>query len=420
MSLSIVLSSSRSPPPTDQQYSWSSSQHFNEDTYSTPPRNMKGLSGGRPAQLQLTSAASAHTCGLADCERSLDHHLHHGESRSPSYLLSPTESCPLDGHHRRSPRSSIHSECMVMTHFDEDTYSTPPRNMKGLSGGCPAQLQLTSAASAHTCGLADCERSLDHHLHHGESRSPSYLLSPTESCPLDGHHRRSLRSSIHSECMGDLVQQVDPGIQQGDLGLAGGPGSSRETWIQQGDLGPAGGPGTSRATRVQQGDLCPAGDQGVKQGDLGDPAGGPGSSRGTWVQQGDPGVQQGDPGSSRGTRVQQGDPGPAGGPGTIRGTWVQQGDLGPAGGPGPSRGTRDQQGDPGPAGGPGSSRGTRVQQGDPGLAGGPGPAGGPGDPAGRPGSSRGTWIKQGDLGPAGRPGSSRGTWDQQGDQGPAG
>ncbi|KAJ3583971.1 hypothetical protein NHX12_015468, partial [Muraenolepis orangiensis] len=31
--------------------------HFDEDTYSTPPRNMKGLSGGRPAQLQLTSAA---------------------------------------------------------------------------------------------------------------------------------------------------------------------------------------------------------------------------------------------------------------------------------------------------------------------------------------------------------------------------
>ncbi|KAJ3581556.1 hypothetical protein NHX12_016517 [Muraenolepis orangiensis] len=114
MSLSIVLSSSRSPPPTDQQYSWSSSQHFDEDTYSTPPRNMKGLSGGRQAQLQLTSAASAHTCGLADCERSLDHHLHHGESRSPSYLLSPTQSCPLDGHHRCSPRSSIHSECMVM------------------------------------------------------------------------------------------------------------------------------------------------------------------------------------------------------------------------------------------------------------------------------------------------------------------
>ncbi|XP_051247644.1 uncharacterized protein dlgap2a isoform X2 [Dicentrarchus labrax] len=75
---------------------------------------MKGLSGGRPAQLQLTSPTSAHTCGLADCDHSLDHHLHHGNSRPPSYLLSPTESCPLESHHRCSPRSSIHSECMVM------------------------------------------------------------------------------------------------------------------------------------------------------------------------------------------------------------------------------------------------------------------------------------------------------------------
>nr|XP_019940348.1 PREDICTED: disks large-associated protein 2 [Paralichthys olivaceus] len=99
---------------TDQQYSWSPSQYFDEDSYSPPPRNMKGLSGGRPAQLQLTSPTSAHTCGLAECDHSLDHHLYHGDSRSPSYLLSPTESCPLEGHHRCSPRSSIHSECMVM------------------------------------------------------------------------------------------------------------------------------------------------------------------------------------------------------------------------------------------------------------------------------------------------------------------
>uniref|UniRef100_A0A4W5QB14 DLG associated protein 2 n=1 Tax=Hucho hucho TaxID=62062 RepID=A0A4W5QB14_9TELE len=64
------------------------------------------LSGGRPSQLQITSA---HTCGLADCDHSLDHH----ESRTPSYLLSPTESCLME-HHRCSPRSSIHSECMAM------------------------------------------------------------------------------------------------------------------------------------------------------------------------------------------------------------------------------------------------------------------------------------------------------------------
>uniref|UniRef100_A0A8D0AFB6 DLG associated protein 2 n=1 Tax=Sander lucioperca TaxID=283035 RepID=A0A8D0AFB6_SANLU len=77
---------------------------------------MKGLSGGRPAQLQLqlTSPISAHTCGLAECDHALDHHLHHGNSRPPSYLLSPTESCPLESHHRCSPRSSIHSECMVI------------------------------------------------------------------------------------------------------------------------------------------------------------------------------------------------------------------------------------------------------------------------------------------------------------------
>lgn len=95
---------------TDQQYSWSPSQYFDEDSYSPPPKNMKGLSGGRP-QLQISSA---HTCGISDCEHSLDH-LQHGPAESrQSYLLSPTESCPLDHHHRCSPRSSIHSECMVM------------------------------------------------------------------------------------------------------------------------------------------------------------------------------------------------------------------------------------------------------------------------------------------------------------------
>ncbi|XP_021440259.2 disks large-associated protein 2 [Oncorhynchus mykiss] len=71
---------------------------------------MKALSGGRPSQLQITSA---HTCGLADCEHSLDHHDSRHDSRTPSYLLSPTESCPME-HRRCSPHSSIHSECMAM------------------------------------------------------------------------------------------------------------------------------------------------------------------------------------------------------------------------------------------------------------------------------------------------------------------
>ncbi|XP_057199162.1 uncharacterized protein LOC130559876 isoform X2 [Triplophysa rosa] len=93
----------------DQPDSWSPPPYFDEDSYPSPPRNMKGLSSGRP-QLTFTSA---HICGLPDCDQSLDALQHVGpDSRSP-YLLSPTESCPLDPH-RCSPRSSIHSECMVM------------------------------------------------------------------------------------------------------------------------------------------------------------------------------------------------------------------------------------------------------------------------------------------------------------------
>ncbi|XP_071067955.1 disks large-associated protein 2 isoform X5 [Dasypus novemcinctus] len=110
----------------DQQYSWSPTQHFNEERYSPAPRNMKGLSGSRN-QPQL---CSGHTCGLTppeDCEHSHDH-LHHGQETRQSYLLSPTDSCPMD-HHRCSPRSSIHSECMMMPMMmgDHMSSSTFPR-----------------------------------------------------------------------------------------------------------------------------------------------------------------------------------------------------------------------------------------------------------------------------------------------------
>uniref|UniRef100_A0A672LEP9 DLG associated protein 2 n=1 Tax=Sinocyclocheilus grahami TaxID=75366 RepID=A0A672LEP9_SINGR len=106
-----VLPLSPEPALTDgpELDSWSPPPYFDEDSYPSPPRNMKGLSSGRP-QLTFTSG---HICGLPDCDQSLDPLQHVGpDSRSP-YLLSPTESCPLDPH-RCSPRSSIHSECMVM------------------------------------------------------------------------------------------------------------------------------------------------------------------------------------------------------------------------------------------------------------------------------------------------------------------
>ncbi|XP_059012103.1 disks large-associated protein 2 isoform X1 [Mustela lutreola] len=108
----------------DQQYSWSPTQHFNEGRYSPAPRNMKGLPGGR-TQAQL---CSGHTCGLAapeDCEHEL---LHHGQEARQPYLLSPVESCPMD-HHRCSPGSSVHSECMMMPVVlgDHMSSSTFPR-----------------------------------------------------------------------------------------------------------------------------------------------------------------------------------------------------------------------------------------------------------------------------------------------------
>ncbi|XP_066236139.1 disks large-associated protein 2 isoform X1 [Saccopteryx leptura] len=95
----------------DQQYPWSPAQHFNEERYSPAPRNMKGLSGGRN-QPQL---CSAHACGLAlpeDCEHAHEH-LRHGQDLRPPYLLSPADGCALE-HHRCSPRSSVHSECVMV------------------------------------------------------------------------------------------------------------------------------------------------------------------------------------------------------------------------------------------------------------------------------------------------------------------
>ncbi|XP_063672162.1 disks large-associated protein 2 isoform X7 [Pan troglodytes] len=108
--------------PEDPQYSWSPTQHFNEERYSPAPRSMKGLSGSR-TQPPL---CSGHTCGLAppeDCE-----HLHHGPDARPPYLLSPADSCP-GGRHRCSPRSSVHSECVMMPVVlgDHVSSSTFPR-----------------------------------------------------------------------------------------------------------------------------------------------------------------------------------------------------------------------------------------------------------------------------------------------------
>uniref|UniRef100_A0AC11CJQ7 DLG associated protein 2 n=1 Tax=Ovis aries TaxID=9940 RepID=A0AC11CJQ7_SHEEP len=107
----------------DQQYSWSPTPHFNEERYSPAPRTMKGLSGSRNPPL-----CSGHTCGLTppeDCELG---HLHHGPEARPPYLLSPADSCPLE-RHRCSPRTSIHSDCVMLPVVlgDHVSSSTFPR-----------------------------------------------------------------------------------------------------------------------------------------------------------------------------------------------------------------------------------------------------------------------------------------------------
>uniref|UniRef100_A0A8D0S6Y8 DLG associated protein 2 n=2 Tax=Sus scrofa TaxID=9823 RepID=A0A8D0S6Y8_PIG len=87
---------------------------------------MKGLSGSRnPPQL-----CSGHTCGLTPPE-DFEHghgHLHHGQETRQPYLLSPADSCPVE-HHRCSPRTSIHSDCVVMPVVlgDHVSSSTFPR-----------------------------------------------------------------------------------------------------------------------------------------------------------------------------------------------------------------------------------------------------------------------------------------------------
>nr|XP_057946749.1 disks large-associated protein 2 isoform X9 [Doryrhamphus excisus] len=175
---------------SDQQYSWSTTPYFDEESYSPPPKNMKGLSGGRPTHLQLTSPTSAHTCGYVDVDHSLEHHLHHGDSRPPSYLLSPTESCPLEGRHRFSPRSSIHSECMVipvsMAPTDHSVAcSTFPRMHYG---------SASRDSGGNTSGGRDSRDDCGSSSHGGSSkmnRIPANLLDQFEKqMPLhrDGFH----------------------------------------------------------------------------------------------------------------------------------------------------------------------------------------------------------------------------------------
>ncbi|CAL8314818.1 unnamed protein product [Lota lota] len=170
---------------------------------------MKGLSGSR-SQHQILSPHA-----LDYDPHPHDFHAHYGaESRHQSYLLSPTESCPMDFHHRYSPRSSIHSDCMMgapvmmppaasSDHISSSTfprmhYSTQYYDPAGredcaaiaASATSPAQAAAAAAAAAAQAA-AQAAASSSHHASTKSNRLPATLLDQFEKqMPLqrDGFH----------------------------------------------------------------------------------------------------------------------------------------------------------------------------------------------------------------------------------------
>ncbi|XP_062054967.1 disks large-associated protein 2 [Lepus europaeus] len=178
----------------DRPYSWSPTPPFDEESYS-PPRNMKGLSASRSA----APLCSSHTCGLTppgDFEHSHGH-LHHGPEARPPYLLSPTDGCPVE-HHRCSPRSSIHSECVV----------TPVALGEHVSSTFPRMHYSSHYDARDTCAVA--------HTSTKANRIPANLLDQFEKqLPLhrDGFHtlqyqRTSAAAEQRSESPGRIRHLV--------------------------------------------------------------------------------------------------------------------------------------------------------------------------------------------------------------------
>ncbi|KAK2856045.1 hypothetical protein Q5P01_004780 [Channa striata] len=209
----------------DQTFSpWSPSQKFNEGRRLPPTRNMKGLSGSR-SQHQIPLPH-----GLDYDPHVHDLHAHHGsDSRHPSYLLSPTESCPVDFHHRYSPRSSIHSDCMMMSpvlmppaaasdhissstfprmHYSSQYYDSATRE------DCAAI--TASATSPAVAAAAAAAAASSHHAGTKSNRLPANLLDQFEKqLPLhrDGFHtlqyqRTSTTTEQRSESPGRIRHLV--------------------------------------------------------------------------------------------------------------------------------------------------------------------------------------------------------------------
>ncbi|KAM7367696.1 hypothetical protein PAMP_013979 [Pampus punctatissimus] len=185
---------------------------------------MKGLSGSR-SQHQIPLPH-----GLDYDPHVHDLHAHHvPDSRHTSYLLSPTESCPMDFHHRYSPRSSIHSDCMMMSpvmippaaasdhissstfprmHYSSQYYDSVTRD------DCAAI--TASATSPAVAAAAAAAAASSHHAGTKSNRLPANLLDQFEKqLPLhrDGFHtlqyqRTSTTTEQRSESPGRIRHLV--------------------------------------------------------------------------------------------------------------------------------------------------------------------------------------------------------------------
>ncbi|XP_024146395.1 disks large-associated protein 2 isoform X7 [Oryzias melastigma] len=209
----------------DQQLStWSPPRKFNEGRHLPPARNMKGLSGSR-SQHHIPLSH-----GLDYDPHVHDPHAHHGsDTRYLSYLLSPTESCPIDFHHRYSPRSSVHSDRMMMApvtmpppavsdhissstfprmHYSSQYYDSITRD------DCAAI--TASATSPAVAAAAAAAAASSHHSSTKSNRLPANLLDQFEKqLPLqrDGFHtlqyqRASTAAEQRSESPGRIRHLV--------------------------------------------------------------------------------------------------------------------------------------------------------------------------------------------------------------------
>ncbi|XP_051501315.1 disks large-associated protein 2-like [Myxocyprinus asiaticus] len=166
---------------------------------------MKGLSGGR-ASHQIPTLSP---CELAECEHLHDLHGMHVSDLGHSYLLSPTETCVMDFHHRLSPRSSIHSDCMIMSPMaltstapaDHVSSSTFPRMHYSLQYYDPAARE--DYAAIPTSAAAAAATTASHHSSSKSNRIPANLLDQFEKhLPLhrDGFHTLQYQRASATGC----------------------------------------------------------------------------------------------------------------------------------------------------------------------------------------------------------------------------